>query len=142
MTKNLHSIDSIRKAVLASCRGKVVLNIFNRERFGRFTTPAHVAALLGVVKRLKVLHISRKETIDPRLVPLLKTGKLEVRFLTPKEYPSKTEILVTDDRVFAGDGIDHWVIENEAFADDMKDISRGHWEMARPSKAKQFRLHR
>lgn len=123
------TLDDLRQEVLGSIRGEV-LNIFNRERFGDYTSPEHVEAILRKAGTMKVLCAGHDKQIDPRLLPFVRTGKLQIRFLPVSKYNFATENTVIGDKVFIATRRRGIIIESADYAADARLNFFGLWEIA------------
>ena len=128
-TFSAESLEKYRQAILASIKGEV-LNIFNKERFGDYTSPEHVEAILQRAGTMKVLCIGHDKTVDSRLLPFIRSGKLQIRFLSVSKYNFATETLITGEKVFITTRTHGSEMISADYASDMRIIFYGLWETA------------
>ena len=123
------SLEKYRQTILASIKGEV-LNIFNKERFGDYTSPEHVEAILQRAGTMKVLCIGHDKTVDSRLLPFIRSGKLQIRFLPVSKYNFATETLITGEKVFITTRTHGNEMISADYAADMRIHFYGLWETA------------
>jgi hypothetical protein len=123
------SLEKYRLAILASIKGEV-LNTFNKERFGDYTSPEHVEAILQRAGTMKVLLIGHDKSVDPRLLLFIRSGKLQIRFLPVSKYNFATETLITGEKVFIATRTHGSEMISADYAADMRIYFYGLWETA------------
>lgn len=123
------SLEKYRQEILASIRGEV-LNTFNKERFGDYTSPEYVEEILRRASIMKVLFIGHDKAVDPRLLSFIRCGKMQIRFLPVSKYNFATEITVTGDKVIIATRRRGTIIESADYAADARLSFFGLWEIA------------
>lgn len=123
------SLEKYRQEILASIRGEV-LNTFNKERFGDYTSPEYVGEILQRASVMKVLFIGHDKAVDPRLLSFVRCGKLQIRFLSVSKYNFATETIVTGDKFFSATRRRGMIIDSADFAADRRIHFYGLWEIA------------
>ncbi|MBI5077664.1 winged helix-turn-helix transcriptional regulator [Candidatus Falkowbacteria bacterium] len=126
---NPANLEYVRQEIV-NRRFPEMQNIFNWEIFHDHISRAHIQRLLTGIDKLKVLYIAKNKMIDYRIIPLLETRKVEVKFLPEAKFGFLCEVLIAGDMVYISRVSDGLIITDKLFSQTLRLVFQALWGIA------------